>query len=203
MINFKFLLISVIAIFSICLHSCEDCDVDPDLIIDLAAPTSDIIKGESVDWDYIVESTKENSKDCNILAAIASIGAIIIDFFVDPNDNSGEQLYNQGYNIGALDAGEFQKVTNQIDVFNNNGIYLLEAKADTSDVVTEREENNNTDDAMVDVRSSSISDDIFHNASPEFKEKLEKSSAIIIVGQVLVGHAKPDSYKGKPIYYAK
>lgn len=182
--------------------SCDDCTVQPDLISDLAAPTTDIIVGEPVDWDYVVESVEDNSQDCDILKAIASIGKIVIDFFVDQNDNQGDLVLNNQNNINALNTGQSQTVTNTIDVFNDEGIYMIAVNADDTDVVDERNEGNNSDNAEVDTRSSSQSD-LFANASDEFKEKLANTAALVIVGRNFNGGNKIYSYKGKPIYYAE
>lgn len=191
------LLISFLLISS----SCEDCTIDPDLIPDLLAPTSDIIKNEPVDWDYVIESVEDNSQDCDILLTTASIGKILIEFFTDQNDTEGETLASQTNDIGQLNPGEAQTVNNTFSVFNEVGIYMIAVNADDTNVVSERKEDNNTDTGEATVNGR-LSDDLFRNASPAFKEKLIQAAALVIVGDVLEGN-KPQSYQGKPIYYAE
>jgi hypothetical protein len=195
----KNLFIGVLITFSLFLSCCDkDCNVNPDLIVDLLTPTTDIIQGEPVDWDYIVKSIKDNSGECDILSAIASIGSIAIDFFIDENDPSGDILFRNESNIGQLGGGQSQTVSNTVDVFYDEGIYLITTKADDTNVVEERNENNNLDNGEVELKAS---DDIFHNASEEFKQKLQNASALVVVGK----HKGVNitTYKGKPIYYAK
>lgn len=199
--NYK---ICVLAMILTTIVSCSrcDCTVDPDLISDLAAPSTDIIVGESVDWDYIVESVEDNSEDCNILKTIASIGKIVIDYFIDENDTSSDLVFDNDNNINGLNSGGSQTVTSSIGIFNEEGIYLVGVTADFTNVIEERNENNNTDNAEVNARPT-VQSDLFQNASEEFMEKLAKSSAIVIIKRGLNSDNSINSYQGKPIYYAK
>ena len=122
--------------------SCEDCTIDPDLALDLLVPSTAIILNEPVDWDYVVKSVEDNSDDCKILNAIASIGKIVIDYFIDQNDPNGNMVYTNSSNVGELNAGDSQTITNNIDVITDPGIYMIMANADDTNVVDERNENN-------------------------------------------------------------
>lgn len=184
------------------LSSCKDCEIDPDLISDLLAPTTDIIAGEPVDWDYVVESIKDNTQDCEILNTVASFGKFAIDFFVDKNDPEGDLLFDKENEISPLIAGQKEQKTNRVDVFNNEGIYLIAVNADVTNVVQERNEDNNADNLELEQRSLPRKD-LFENASPQFQEKLANAAAIVIVGQNFNNGFKVHSYKGKPIYYAQ
>jgi len=200
--NYNTCLLGMILISLVSFSSCDDCTVDPDLISDLAAPSTDIIVGEPVDWDYVIESVEENSEDCNILKTIASIGKIVIDYFTDENDTQGDLVLNSESNINGLSSGESQTIANSIDVFNEEGIYLLGVSADATDVIEERNEDNNTDNAEVNARPS-VQSDLFQNASEEFMEKLAKASAIVIIKRGINAENSINSYQGKPVYYAK
>jgi len=200
--NLRIYLFGMFLFSTVFFLSCKkDCTVEPDLISDLAAPTTDIITGEPVDWDYVVESVEDNSQDCDILGAIASIGKIVIDYFTDQNDNQGDLVLNNQNDIEPLNAGQSQTVTNTIDVFNEEGIYMIGVNADDTDVVEERNEDNNSDSA--EVTKSSTQNDLFKNASDGFKQKLANAAALVVIGQKFNGGHKIHSYKGKPIYYAK
>lgn len=202
MTNYKFSLLGLFLLTIVSCSKCDDCTVNPDLISDLAAPSTDIIVGEPVDWDYVVESVEDNSEDCDILKTIASIGNIIIDYFTDENDSQSDMVLNIDNNVNGLSAGEMQTITTAVDVFNNEGIYLLGVTADFTDVIEERNEDNNTDNAEVNARPT-VQSDLFQNASEEFMEKLAKASAIIIIKRGLNSENSINSYQGKPIYYAK
>lgn len=188
--------------FQSCFLFKEDCSINPDLISDLLAPSTDIIAGEPVDWDYVIKSIEDNSQDCNILKAGASIGKITIKYFVDQIDIQGDEVYNIDSNINELSAGKMQTVSNEIDVFNQDGIFLISTNADNTQVVAETNEFNNNDSSTIDTRISSQID-IFSNASIDFLTELEKSAAIVIVGTRLENYMEMDSYKNKAIYYAK
>ena len=85
-------------------------------------------------------------------------------------------------------------------VFDTKGIYMNTLTADITNLVNEREENNNIDIGDVEFRTST--NDIFKNASVAFKAKLEKAAAIVIVGDL--GYDESiNYYKGKKIYYVK
>lgn len=176
----------------------EDCEVNPDLTSDLLAPSSDLIMGEPVDWDYVVTSVRDNSDDCDILDAIASIGEIVIDFFEDEND-TGTQRYQNQNQINGLSAGEYNTATNTIDVFDTEGIYFVAVEADKTNVVEERNEDNNKDNSEVTARTT----DLFSKASQTFIEKLNQSSAIVVIGRELKNNKGTliKSFNGKPIYY--
>ena len=199
--KFAFLLFAFV-FGSAYLSSCKDCEIDPDLISDLLAPTTDIIAGEPVDWDYVVESIKDNTQDCEILKTVASFGKFAIDYFVDQNDPEGDLLFDKKSEISPLIAGQKEQETNRVDVFNNEGIYLIAVNADVTDVVKERNEDNNADNLELEQRSLPKKD-LFENASPKFREKLANASAIVIVGHNFNNGFKVHSYKGKPIYYAE
>jgi hypothetical protein len=192
-----------IIIFLFGISSCDwfkNCSVNPDLITELLAPATTIIQGETVEWDYIIESVEENSEDCDILLAVASVSRFAIDYFINQNDNNGQLILNKQANINELEANETQIVSENIDVFNNEGIYLISSTADVTDLVTERDENNNNDEGEFDIEASA--DDIFANASENFKEKLSKSGAIVIIGRSFNNGNRIYTYNGKPIYYA-
>lgn len=199
--RFQIFLIGLLLSSILLVSSCRDCKVNPDLVSDLLAPTSNIIEGEPVEWDYVVESVEENSEDCDILSALASIGSTIIDFFTNPDDTEGDEVLNRQANVSELGGGQSRTITNVIDVFNEEGIYFLTVTADDTNVVEERNENNNTDNAEINLRLANPAP-VFSNASPAFLEKLESASAIIIVGEGFTDGII-DSYKGKPIYYAE
>lgn len=200
-------LLTIISVGVLGTSSCEwlndllgKCKVDPDLITDLLAPASTIIQGETVEWDYVIESVEENSQDCDILNAAASISKFVIDYFIDQNDNNGDIVFNQQANISELEAGSLQTINETVDVFNDEGIYLISSTADATNLVKERNENNNIDDGEINIDAST--DDIFENASEAFKAKLSKSGAIVIIGRSFNDGIKVHSYNGKPIYYA-
>lgn len=199
--TFKMFVLLLLVFCMASFPACDDCTIEPDLISDLAAPTTDIIAGEPVDWDYVVESVNDG-QDCDILEALASVSKIVIDFFTTPEDTEGDAVFNEQDNISALRSGQSQTVPKLINVFNQEGLYLLTVNADETDVVAERNEDNNFDDAGVDTRFS-VPSDLFADAAPEFKAKLSKAAAIVVVGRHFNGGLKVDSYKGKPIYYAK
>ena len=200
--NYKIWFLGMVLMSIVSCSGCEDCTVDPDLISDLAAPSTDIIVGEPVDWDYLVESVEENSEDCNILKTIASIGKIVIDYFTDENDTQGDLVLDNDNNINGLSSGQSQTVTSSIDVFSAEGIYLVGVTADFTNVIEERNEDNNTDNAEVNARPT-VQSDLFQNASEKFLEKLAKASAIVIIKRGLNSENSITSYQGKPIYYAK
>ena len=202
--NFKNALFGLLLITIIMFSSCRDCCIKPDLISDLATPTTDIIRGEPVDWDYVIESVEDNSQECDILKAVASIGKIIVDFFVDEKDEQGAVVFEQQSNVNALMGGQSQNVTSTIDAFSEKGIYLVTVNADDIDDVDEREENNNFSRESEEVGGRSAAEiDLFQNASAAFKKKLSTASAIVIVGRKFDEKNKINFYKGKPIYYAK
>lgn len=204
MVRFRNYFLGLLLMSVAFLPACKlfNCCIEPDLISELAAPTTNIIKGEPVDWDYVIESVEENSQKCDILKAAASIGKIVVDFFADQNDKQGDTIFSNENNVGALMPGQTQSVTNTIDVFDEKGIYLITVKADETDLVDERREDNNFDTLEAESRALEQVD-LFQNASEGFKEKLDKAAAIVIVGRVLNDKDKIHAYKGKPIYYAK
>ncbi|MEM7104957.1 MAG: CARDB domain-containing protein [Bacteroidota bacterium] len=179
------------------LQSCEDCQVNPDLISQLAAQTVQPIVGEPIDWEYVIESVDNNTQDCKVGNALASIGGIIFDFFTDESDGTGNITYSAMDNIPELGSGDSERSFHNV-VLDSMGIYMIGVSADITNVVEERNESNNDDIGTEDTRAVY---DLFPNASLEFEEKFKKASAIII--------AKRDnnlthisSYKGKPIYHA-
>ncbi len=195
----QFLLVFLTLLVIGCFDNCEgDCTVDPDLTIDLLVPAADVIRGEPADWEYVVESVKENSENCEVLAAGASIAQILIDLFSDPTDEEGEEFYKNNSDIAALKAGATAKVTSAI-AFNSVGVHLISTVADLNDDVEERNEDNNADIAQIEIKAS---DDIFSKTSFEFKEKLRTTVAIVVVGDSIIG-GRPTSYQGIPIYYAQ
>lgn len=177
-------------------NACDDCEVNPDLISDLLVPSADLIQGEPIDWDYIIQSIDDNI-DCDIIDALASIGQIVVDYFENANDNTPEEILNIQNNIGNLGSGEQQVITNTF-TFDSMGIYMVNVSADVTDVVAERDEDNNNDTGEKELRMGL---DLFKNASPNFKDKLNKSAAIVIVGEFTDG-LRPTHYRGKPIYYS-
>lgn len=191
------LVVVLVLFYSSCTTS--ECTVDPDLISDLLAPSTDIIKGEPVDWDYVIESVEDNSEDCSVLNAIASISKVVIDFFTDPGDPDSDVVYEQNEQIGELMGGDSRQVSNQIDVFRDTGIYMLAVIADDTNLVKERNEDNNNDIGEVEVRSSDAP--FFQNLSPAFERKLEKAAALVFVGDKYK-NLNIHSYRGKPIYYS-
>ena len=190
-----------LSLFVVCcvimLSSCKKCKVNPDLISDLLAPSTNIILGEPVDWDYVVRSVRDNSGECKILDAAASVGLILVDYFVNPSDTTSDTITNKTDSIGKLCAGEEETVSSSI-VFNNQGVYLLATTADKNNVVEERNENNNSDN-IEEVKG--LRPDIFKDPSPAFSSKLEKASAIVLVGSKYKSAANIKSYNGKPVYY--
>jgi hypothetical protein len=194
----KLAFFSLLACLLIAAPSCEDCEVNPDLIADLLSPSADIIQGEPVDWSYVVQSIKDNT-ECDIISAAASIGEILIDFFTDPTDNTSDLVYDKQQNVGSLSGGGEESLMNTINVFDSVGIYMVKTTADVTEVVTERDEGNNSDTGEVELK---VGLDLFENASVAFKEKLNEASALVIVGEFTNGQ-RPTHYKGKPIYYAK
>ncbi|MEM1123966.1 MAG: hypothetical protein AAGJ18_26245 [Bacteroidota bacterium] len=193
---FALTLVSIIS-FSAC-----NCDVKPDLVSELVAPTTDLIVGEPVDWDYVVTSVEEYSGDCKILKAAASIGRIVIDFFKNPEENNGEIIFEKEDEVGELMVGESERVSNTINGFEKEGIYLISTEADFYGDVCGRNEDNNLDNASAKSRSVSQSD-FFGKESFMFRQKLEKAAAIVVVGQLTKGRNKINIYQGKPVYYVQ
>jgi hypothetical protein len=193
----KFKLLCLIAPVLL-LYSCEKCTIDPDLIPDLLAPGTNIILGEPVDWKYVIKSVKDNS-DCKIIDAVASAGSIVVDYFVDQTATNSDTILNEIDQIGKLCAGKEETVTNTVS-FDSSGVYLIYANADVQNNVTERNESNNLDN-QEEIKTASAP--LFKNASIEFQTKLEKCSALVIVGQKSGFPSQVKSYNGKPVYYAK
>jgi len=181
----------------IMLSSCDTCKVNPDLISNLIGPANNIILGEPVDWTYVVKSVEENSGECKILDAAASVGLILVDFFVNPSDTTSDTLTNQTDNIGKLHCGEEEEVVSNI-VFANPGVYLIATTADNANTVAERDENNNKDNAE---EVKGPRPDIFKDPSLAFTKKLENAAAIVLVGNKYKSAANIKSYNGKPVYY--
>ena len=192
--RFLILLISLVT-FS---PSCKDCNIDPDLTVDLLVPAADIILGEPVDWEYIIESTEANSEGCDILIAAASVGKIVIDLFSSKNDEKGDIVYSKETEIRELKGGEEQSVTNTINVFNEVGIYTIGVTADETNTVAERDEENNTD--SLNAETTSKGSGIFKDASEALLEKLNKAAAVVIVGSNY-DKTTQTFFKGTPIYY--
>lgn len=178
----------------------RDCEVNPDLTSKLLAPSSDIILGEPVDWDYTVSSVRDGAKDCNILQAAATVGEIVIDFFQHNARGQGVKVFERQNNIKPLNAGESDRATNRIDIFKNEGVYLISVEADKTNLVEERNENNNKDTSQVITNQTNM----FIGASKEFNDKLSQSSAIVVIGKEIKNSKGKlvKSYNGKPIYYA-
>jgi hypothetical protein len=191
---FQLSLLAFFFLFTNC-HGCEDCTIEPDLLPFLNAPSTNIIVGEPIAWEYLITST-DNSEGCDILKATASIARILIDLFEDEMDPTGQLTFDNSSNIPSLEAGvsESRIVSPS---FDEEGIYLIELTADATNTVAERDENNNTDSGSVDTRAS---DNIFLYASPAFTEKLSKTAALVVVGDAIPQSIT--SYKGIPIYHA-
>ena len=191
----------IAVMIGISFSSCNNCKLDPDLIVDLSGPTADIIAGETVDWEYVIESTKEGAENCKILDATASIADIIIDFFVDETDPQSDILLNLKNAIDKLCPGDDQTVVNPINVFNQEGIYLVSNHADIENTVTERDESNNERSLEEDLKSLE-EDEFLKNASSSFRKKLCSSAAIVVVGKHK-SLGTLNSYRGVPVYHAK
>lgn len=192
------------AFFVLSLFQCgifENCIVDPDLVSDLLAPSADIIQGEPVDWDYTIESVENRSDDCQIVEALASIAAIVIDLFEKPSDTSSDEVFNEISNINGLSGGQSQIVSNRINVFNQEGVYMVMTEADITNTVDERNETNNTDSGEAELRGK-ISSDYFGKTSLAFQKKLSTTSAIVIVSEN-ANTRKIKTYKGIPVYYSR
>lgn len=202
----------VLLVISISLSSCcwlfNDCDCEvenkPDLISNLTVPTLDIILGETVDWEYVIESIEDNVKQCETVQAGASIARILIDYFSDQSDNDGEIVLNEESPVSPLNEGQSKSINTSISVFEQEGIYMIGTKADITDVVEERNEQNNEDIGSVEAKVLTNPNlDPFIAASNEFKERLSSSAAIVIVGSSNYLNPKISEYKGKRIYYVK
>lgn len=87
--------------------------------------------------------------------------------------------------------------------FEKVGIYLVECSADIYNTVPERNEDNNTDTGKVNLRTAQPEEDIFENASSAFRERLGRTSAIIVAGGLLDDVGKPAVYQKKPVIYVK
>jgi len=189
---------SFLACLSMFLPSCENCKIQPDLIADLLAPFTDIIQGEIVDWPFIVKSIQMN-QECESLLSPVSLAEIQISYFSNTADTTGALVFYELMRVGSLGEGDEQYLTSTIGIFDTVGIYMVKTTADITNVVTESNENNNTDIGEAELK---IGLDLFENASAVFKKKLNEASALVIIGD-FTNEQQPTHYKGKPIYYSK
>jgi hypothetical protein len=158
------------------LYSCKKCTIDPDLITDLLAPTTNIFLGESVDWTLVIKSEKDIS-DCKILDAAPSVSSIVVEYFKNQNDSISDTILIKNLQIGKLCVGEELQTDVNI-TFDSSGIYLISAVADIYNSVVERNEINNKKNLEM-TKTTAVP--LLKNTSVEFLNKLENCSAIVIV----------------------
>lgn len=191
--------IGIFSIFlSIIIQSCDNCKIDPDLATELVGPTTDIIMGETVNWQAVAKSVEDNSVDCEAVNIASVLAGFFIDYFQDEKDPTGEKVSNNETKITNLGYGKEQK-NSYVYKFNDNGIYLVTSEIDLKKEIKERNEDNNFSKENVDLRANS---DVFNFASPKFKAILENCGAIVIVGKSNIPE-DVTSYKGKIIYRIK
>ena len=197
------ILLSMCLTFTACefLNNLFGCEGEtPDLIPELLDVAGGVIKDSvETDWSYIIESVENKAEKCDALEAAASIAGIVVDYFENESSTNGKVILNENQEIGKLEEGQESEKKVKV-VFDTKGIYMNTLTADITNLVNEREENNNIDIGDVEFRTST--NDIFKNASVAFKAKLEKAAAIVIVGDL--GYDESiNYYKGKKIYYVK
>ena len=161
--------------------------------------TSDIIRGETIDWRYQVDAAEET--DCSIVTIPISIGRMVIDFFTTPSDPNGDLVLDESDQVNSLEAGG-QQVIDKAFTFSDTGVYMVDVEADATQVIDEANENNNRDNQDVETRLSSNQDDYFSGASEAFLERLKTTAAIVIVPEQ--GDSRRISeYRGIPVYFVK
>ncbi|MCC6448846.1 MAG: hypothetical protein IT215_09215 [Chitinophagaceae bacterium] len=200
-VKFKFILFPVLLISYCCnFLSCDECELDPDLVPNIITDIgATIAVKEEFEWDYAIESVKDNTAGCKTISAAASIAGIIIDYFKNQNDDESDEVFNKEQTIGLLEAGKKEE-HNFHYTYINDGFYPMKITANKTGAVTERNVDNNSTSINLEIRKSH--EDIFINASQALKEKIEEATVIVIVGDMGIDKSVTN-YKGKPIYHVK
>lgn len=181
----------------------SDCKVLPDLYAELLILNMDITLGVATEINYRILNGYESVPEvCEVMYADASVSSISVEYFENDNDLQGDKYYQAIDSIEVLETSEpsFRK---KMLIFEKVGIYLVECSADIYNTVPERNEDNNTDTGKVNLRTAQPEEDIFKNASPAFRERLGRTSAIIVAGGLLDDVGKPAVYQKKPVIYVK
>jgi len=194
-------LITVVFQASSCGKKCPN-ERLPDLYAELIIPTTTFILGETTEIVYLISNMDyAEYNECTLIAG-TSDASISVDYFEDEFDIQGDKYYQAIDSIEVLEPSVSSLRTKMLS-FEKIGIYLVECSADIYDTVPERNEGNNTDTGKVNLRSAQPDKDIFEDASPAFREKLGRTSAIIVAGGLLDDVGKPAVYQKKPVIYVK
>ena len=183
--------------------SCGNCKDLPDLYPTFIIPDGDILLGVATEIAYLISAVHDSETEkCEVMYADASVSSISVEYFENDNDLQGDKYYQAIDSIEVLEPSG-SSLRKKMLIFEKVGIYLVECRADIYNTVPERNEDNNTDTGKVNLRTAQPEEDIFENASPAFREKLGRTSAIIVAGGLLDDVGKPAVYQKKPVIYVK
>lgn len=183
--------------------SCGNCKDLPDLYPTFIIPDGDILLGVATEIAYLISAVHDSEAEkCEVMYADASVSSISVEYFENDNDLQGDKYYQAIDSIEVLEPSG-SSLRKKMLIFEKVGIYLVECSADIYNTVPERNEDNNTDTGKVNLRTAQPEEDIFKNASPAFRERLGRTSAIIVAGGLLDDVGKPAVYQKKPVIYVK
>jgi hypothetical protein len=183
--------------------SCTKCRSQelPDLYAEFIDQNGFIFLGVATEIAYLISNLDSEYEECTINAS-ESVSSISIYYFEDENDLDSDTLFRAIDSIEVLWSSR-SSLRKKMLTFEKVGIYLVECSADIYNTVPERNEDNNTDTGKVNLRTAQPEEDIFENASSAFRERLGRTSAIIVAGGLLDDVGKPAVYQKKPVIYVK
>lgn len=120
---------------------CKDALADLTTDVAIAGATT-ILTGIPFNVPNVIKNIIDVTKECLTLAAGESESRLKIDYDLNSNSSYSENKLNNNFAVPSINAGE-QANENYTFSFNTPGQYRLITFADDTEVVTERDENNN------------------------------------------------------------